>query len=156
MGSGTGHAEALFREGKSGPDFELSLAVDNTPLTAMNDVLRPYLNFTADGGTFALYLQLRVSHGRVEGYIKPMFRDLEVHRDEQGGLGHKIYNGLMRVASKVLENRKSDLVATEVKIEGSVNSPKTSVWQIVGNLVQNAFFKTILPGFEKQSRRLPR
>jgi hypothetical protein len=150
MGGGTGRADAHFLETKSGPDLDLSLAVENTPLTAMNEVLRPYLDFTAEGGSFSLYTQLRISHGRIEGYIKALFKDLEVHVDEKGGLGHKIYNRLVQAASKVLENRKSDEVATEATISGKADSPNTSVWQILTNLVRNAFVKTLLPGFEKQ------
>src|ERR1700730_16690539 len=117
----------------------------------MNELLRPYLNITAEGGTFALYTQLRVSNGRIEGYIKALFKDLKVHVDEKGGLGHKIYNRLVQAASKVLENRKSDEVATEATISGKADSPNTSLWQILANLVRNAFFKTLLPGFEKQA-----
>ena len=32
---------------------------------------------------------------------------------------------------------------------GAVENPKEDTWQVLGKLVQNAFFKAILPGFEK-------
>jgi hypothetical protein len=40
-------------------------------------------------------------------------------------------------------------VATETSVTGPVENPKEDTWQILGKLVQNAFFKAILPGFEK-------
>jgi hypothetical protein len=153
MGSGAAHAEATFRTGKGSPDFDLSLAVEGTKLTAMSDLLRTYVNFGADAGTFSLYTQIRVANGHIEGYVKPLFKDLAVHTDEKGGLGHKIYNRLVQAASKLLENR-NDQVATEISLAGPVKSPRTSTtWEVIGNLVQNAFFKAILPGFEKQSHQ---
>jgi hypothetical protein len=34
----------------------------------------------------------------------------------------------------------------------SPGCPQTSMWQTVINLIQNAFFKAVLPGFEKEIR----
>jgi hypothetical protein len=34
-----------------------------------------------------------------------------------------------------------------------VKKPRISNWQIIGTLIENAFFKTILPGFEKEASR---
>jgi hypothetical protein len=32
-----------------------------------------------------------------------------------------------------------------------VEKPRISNWQIIGKVIENAFFKTILPGFEKEA-----
>lgn len=41
-------------------------------------------------------------------------------------------------------------VAARVDISGMLNKPHTSRWQIIGQLIRNAFIKTILPGFDKE------
>ena len=35
-------------------------------------------------------------------------------------------------------------------VTGPVPNPRADTWQIVGTLIQNAFFKAILPGLEKE------
>jgi len=55
--------------------------------------------------------------------------------------------------AKLLESRHRDEVAAVADVSGPVEKPRISNWQIVGKLVENAFFKTILPGFEKEASR---
>ena len=50
----------------------------------------------------------------------------------------------------LLENTPREEVATRTDVSGPLENPQTSTWQTVINLVKNAFFKAILPGFEKQ------
>jgi hypothetical protein len=50
----------------------------------------------------------------------------------------------------LLENRSRQEVATKAIITGSVENPETSTWQIIVELIKNAFFKAILPSFEKE------
>jgi hypothetical protein len=39
-----------------------------------------------------------------------------------------------------------------VDISGPLPDPRASTLQAVGNLVRNAFFKAILPGFDREGR----
>ena len=92
----------------------------------------------------------------VKGYVKRIFKDMKVsdqRTDSQKGFFHKLYIGIVNDASKLLENRPRGEVATKADISGPIGSPKTSTWQIIINLVKNAFFKSILPGFEKEASR---
>jgi len=47
----------------------------------------------------------------------------------------------------LLENR-NDATATRAKVEGRSDAPDVSTWEVIVNLVRNAFFKAILPGLE--------
>jgi hypothetical protein len=49
-----------------------------------------------------------------------------------------------------MRNKPREEVATKVPISGDIESPQTSTWETVVNLAQNAFFKAILPGFERE------
>lgn len=53
--------------------------------------------------------------------------------------------------AKLLENRPRKEIATKVDITGPVEKPETSTWEIVIELIKNAFFKAILPTFEKET-----
>jgi hypothetical protein len=67
--------------------------------------------------------------------------------EQDQSLGQKIYEGVVGGVATVLRNQPRDQVATEVDLSGPIENPDASTLQIVGNLVQNAFFQAILPGF---------
>jgi len=71
-------------------------------------------------------------------------------QDKEKSLFRKLYEGLVGGISGLLQNKPREEVATKIPVSGDIESPKTSTWETVGNLVQNAFFKAILPGFERQ------
>ncbi|MBI5574797.1 MAG: hypothetical protein HY896_00365 [Deltaproteobacteria bacterium] len=41
--------------------------------------------------------------------------------------------------------------AAKADISGPVEKPEISNWQIIGSLVRNAFFRKILPEFEREA-----
>lgn len=152
MGSGPTTASLNFRPEKSGSDFDLHLQVENTKLIMMNDVLRSYGNFDVSAGTFSLVSELQVKNGAISGYIKPFFKDIQVYdrrKDKDDGAFHKVYERMIGGMSTLLENNTRREVATRVIIKGELNKPETSNWQIAGQLFKNAFFKAILPTFDK-------
>lgn len=154
MGSGSTTASATFRPEKAGPDFDLYLKIGQTQLTAMNNILRAYGNFDVSAGVFSLVTELHVRNGRISGYIKPFFKDMKVYdrrKDRERGFGHQMYEMLVGGVARLLQNRSYQEVATRADISGPVGNPKTSTWQIVGQLIKNAFFKAILPSFEKEA-----
>jgi hypothetical protein len=159
MGSGAATATAAFRPGRDGTDFDVAVRIENTQLPDMNDLLRAYGNFDVVGGLFSIYLELQVRNGRIDGYVKPLFKDMDVYdrrQDKDKGLFQKLYEKLVGGVAKILENRPRDEVATVADVFGEVGDPELSVWQLVVRLVQNAFFRAILPGFEdefEKSRR---
>ena len=156
MGSGKTRAAATFRPEGKGPDFDLDLAIEKTPMTAMNDFLRAYAKLDVVAGVFSLFTELHVKHGTIRGYIKPVFEDLDVYdkrQDKEKSIFKKIYEGVVGGLSKLLENRQRDEVVTVAKIEGPVSNPDSSTWEIIGRLIQNAFFEAILPGFEQEAAK---
>jgi hypothetical protein len=153
MGSGATKAQAAFRPETKGPDFDLTLAIENTDMTKMNDLLRAYGNFDVVEGQFSMFSEITVRQGKIEGYVKPLFSDLNVYdrrQDKEKSMFRKLYEGLVGGISGLLENRPREEVATQVPISGDVEAPQTSTWETVIRLIQNAFFKAILPGFEKE------
>lgn len=153
MGSGRTLATATFRPEDKGPDFDLNVKIEGTRLAAMNDLLRVYGNFDVTGGLFSLYSEIRVKNDQIDGYLKPLFKDLNVYdrrQDKEKGLFRKMYEGLVGGLLDLLKNQPRDQVATRADLSGQVENPRASTWQIIVRLVQNAFLKAILPGFERE------
>jgi hypothetical protein len=120
----------------------------------MNNVLRAYGNFDVSAGVFSLVTELHVRNGRISGYIKPLFKDIKVYdrrKDKGRGFGHKMYETLIGGVAKLLENRSQQEVAIRTDISEPVGNPETSTRQIIAELIKNAFFKAILPSFEKEA-----
>jgi len=152
MGSGVTTASADFRPAVDGPDLDLYVKVGETRLTAINDVLRTYGNFDVSAGVFSLVTEIHVKDKAITGYVKPFFRDMKVYdsrKDKGRSIPHQMYEMLVGGGAMILENRSHQEVATKIDISGSVGNPETSTMQIVVELIRNAFFRAILPNFEK-------
>lgn len=155
MGSGPTRAVAHFRPEKNGPDFDIDGAIENTEMTRMNDLLRAYGKFDVVAGKFSFYTQLKVQNGRVDGYVKPLFQDMDVYdknQDKDKPVLKKLYEGVVGGVAKLLQNKPREEVATRVDISGPVENPKTSTWQVIGKLLENAFIRAILPGFDREAQ----
>jgi hypothetical protein len=153
MGSGITKATAHFRPEKNGPDFDLDAAIENTDMTTMNNLLRAYGKFDVVAGAFSFYTELQVKNDQISGYVKPLFKDMKVYdkrQDAEKSAFRRLYERLVGGIAKLLENRAHDEVATKATISGSVSNPGSSTWQVIGSLIQNAFIKAILPGFDNE------
>jgi hypothetical protein len=142
-----------------GPDFDLAVRVENTDMTKMNRLLDAFGNFDVSEGRFSLFSEIAVHDGMVRGYVKPLFRDMKVYdpqQDRKKGFFREVYEGLVGVVTKLLENKKRDEVATVAELSGPISRPGSNTLQVIGGLVQNAFFKAILPGLERDIARLPK
>jgi hypothetical protein len=153
MGNGPTQIQFAFRPETKGPDFDSTVRIENTDMRTMNDLFRAYGNFDVASGVFSFYSEIKVRQGKIEGYVKPLFRDMDVYderQDREKGVFRKLYEGLVGGIAGLLQNRPREEVATQTSISGDIESPETSTWETVLRLVQNAFFKAILPGFERE------
>jgi Domain of Unknown Function (DUF748) len=153
MGSGAASGTAVFRDNRKGPDFEIQVAIEQASLPSINDLLRAYGKLDVVEGNFSVYSEVKVRNGRIEGYVKPLFKDVKVYdpeQDKEKPVLKKIYEKIAGGLSHVLENRPRDQVATVADLSGTIEEPNTSTWEIVVRLVSNAFVKAILPGFDRE------
>jgi hypothetical protein len=153
MGSGASRVTAHFRPGHKSPDMDIDVKIEETQMTAMNDLLRAYANLDVAAGTFSFYSELRIKDDAISGYVTPFFKNLKVYdrrMDREKTVSHKMYEMLVGGAARLLKGGPKGEVAAKVAISGTLNKPHTSRWQIIGQLIRNAFFKTIIPGFDKE------
>jgi uncharacterized protein DUF748 len=159
MGSGTAIADATFRAETAGPAFDVSIRIDDVELPSMNDLLRAYGKFDVVAGRFFFYSELSVRDGAIGGYVKPFFKDMVVYdprQDKDKTAFRKVYERVVGGVAKVLENRPREEVATKTQVSGRLDNPKVGIMEVVVKLVENAFFKAILPGFDREVARTGR
>jgi hypothetical protein len=151
MGSGPTVVTGTFRPEKPTPDFDLQVKIIKTQLSTLNNVFRAHGKFDAHEGVFALFSDIQVKNGRVDGYVRPFLKDVEMYdpaKDRDKTRLNRAYQAVLGGIVKMLENQPRDEVATHANVSGPVDNPQTSTWQIVKHLVQNAFLKAIVPGME--------
>jgi hypothetical protein len=154
LGNGATTVDATFLAETKGPDFTLNTKIENTDMRRMNDLLRAHAKFDVVSGIFSVFSEIRVHDNRMQGYVKPLFSDLKVYdkeKDADKTLGAKVKEKAIDVAAKILKNRPRKEVATVADVSGPLDSPQTSTWQVLVRLVENAFFKAILPGFQREA-----
>ena len=152
MGSGATQLDGAFRPETKSPDFDLNLRIWKTQVKSMNDLLRAHGGMDVVSGVFSVFTQMTVKNGSIDGYLKPLFKDVEAYdpaQDRDKGLLKKIYEKIINAASTVLKNTPRGEVATKADLSGPVDNPQMSTWETVVTLIRNAFFEAVLPGFEK-------
>lgn len=156
MGTGRSVIVGTFRPEKPAPDFDVEVQIVKTNLKSFNDLLRAYANFDVHGGNFSLFSELSIRHKQVSGYLKPIFKDVEVYdpeQDEEKAWTKKVFESVISGIVELLNNPTADQVAADAGITGPVTNPSADTWQVMGSLIKNAFFKAILPGLEKEQSR---
>ena len=123
------------------PTFDVDLTIEGARLVDVNPWLREFLKVDAEMGVFSMYSELAAAEGRFEGYVRPILEDpkfTDANEDEQGPF-RKVWEGLVNVAAKILENRQENQVATQIPLRGEVENPQAGVLAALTNLIRNAF-----------------
>lgn len=156
MGSGPTVVTGSFRPEKPNPDFTVQVRIVKTQVTALNKLLEAHGRMDAKQGVFAFFSDMKVKNNRIEGYVKPFLKDVELYDPEQDAdkptirkLYEAVANGMLELFTSTPTTKQ---VATKTDVSGPVVTPQTSTWQFLKNSFKNAFFKAILPGFEEHRR----
>jgi hypothetical protein len=134
------------------PTFDLDAALQGVDLVRINDFLRAYANLDVERGKLHVFTEIAASEGRVTGYVKPFFEDLELVglHEIRGprGLLHAAWEGMAGAMASLFKNQKSDRVATRIPIEGTLDVARTDLSTSIAALLSNAFVRALKPGVE--------
>lgn len=151
MDSGATTLNATFWPEQKSANMDMALQITGTDMTTMQNLFQTYGDFEIAKGRFSFFSELALKQGSITGYVKPLFEDMSVtdnRTEKDRSVFHKAYVALVGAVTGLLQNPHRT-IATETEVKGSTENPKTSLWQTIGNLIQNAFFKSILPEFDK-------
>jgi hypothetical protein len=151
MGKGKTSVEGGFMPEVEYPDFDVKMKIENTEMTALNDVLKAYGGFDVKSGKFSLFSELHAHKGNVKGYIKPFFDQPEIYdlsQDKTDNIFQQLYEGVVEAVASILENVPRDEVATKTEITGNVKNLEVGTWELLWNFLRNAFVDAMTPAFE--------
>jgi hypothetical protein len=152
MGSGDTSVGGDFLASQQGPAFNLKIAILNTDLPSMNDILRAYGRFDVAAGKFSVFSAVAIKDDDINGYVKPMFANLKVYdyqTDKNTPILHQARKLVIGGASHLFKNSSTGQVATDIDLKGKLTSPATSTWQALTQVLRNAFIEAIIPGFDR-------
>lgn len=133
------------------PTFRLALRLLGLDVKKLNSLTRAYGEFDFEHGWLDLVIELDAKSGRVDGYVKPLFRNLRIF-DPGGDLSVDLlstfWEALVGLGGAVFKNQPHDQLATLIPLHGDLQDPRTDVLRTVGNLLRNAFVRAYLPQFQ--------
>lgn len=158
MGSGATVLRGQVQSAARPLDFTVHLEVEDAQLPALNGLLKAHAGVDVAEGLFSLYSEITVKDGQVEGYIKPLIKNLKIYdrqKDSGKPFQQRVKMHVLQFFASLFKNRKSQAVATVAHISGSTGSPETSEWEVLRKLIGNGIFHAILPGFLPEPKAAP-
>lgn len=146
IGNGTFHLDGNLNAIKKVPDFDFDISIENVDLVAINNFFEAYANFDVEEGQFDFYSELLLIDGQLDGYIKPLIKNIEIldWQNENESLLGTVYQAIIGLAGELLESRgKKEQIASKVPISGTLDTTKTAIWPAIFSLLKNAFIKPL-------------
>lgn len=147
---------AEFDPYKNFEDFDFRLRAKGIELRQLNDFASAYGHFDFNAGHGDLVIQARAKDGQLNGYIKPLLRDVDVFNwqqdvvDQDKSLFRSIWEALVGSSETVLKNQRKNQFATRVELSGSVQQQDVSAFQAFMAILHNGFIKAFNARFERQ------
>lgn len=147
-------AKARFDPLEKAGDFKVDLTIKKIDLTEMNSLARAYsgLDFASGKGDFVLQIEAR--DGQLNGYAKPLFKNLkifswkqDVKKDKKNPL-QLAWEAAAQGITSLFKNHEKDQFATKVPINGRIDDNKVGTFKAVVNVLRNAFVKAYTPNLE--------
>jgi hypothetical protein len=132
--------------------FDLDAELREIPVVELNDFLQAYGNVDAESGTFSAFAEFAARDGRIEGYVKTLFEDLELltfrEIEDPGDALEFLWEGLLEVASEVIENQAYDRLATKVPLRGELGDARADMAVTVVGVLRNAIVAAFRPAID--------
>jgi hypothetical protein len=132
------------------PVFEAKAELTSLDITNLNDFLQAYGKFDVKKGTISIYMEAATKDNVIKGYVKPIIKDLRVVNWEKDK-AHPMkiaWEAVIGSVAWVFKNHGKDQQATKIEFEGSLKSPSINIWEIVAQVLHNAFIQALYPSLE--------
>lgn len=122
------------------PDMDISLELEKSSVTALNDFTKHYANIDFESGIFNVYSEVVIADSYLKGYVKPFITDSKLLGEKENVL-ETVWEGFVGFFKFVLKNQKTNSIAMKVPFEGNLDNVETSVWVTVASIVKNGWIK---------------
>jgi hypothetical protein len=135
------------------PTFQMAVRLLGLDVSTLNDLSLTYGKFTFKGGFLDLVLEAQANAGQLQGYVKPLFRNLQMfHLFEDVKYDADplqfFWQAILGVTTWVLKNSPRDQFGTNIPFTGDMTQPNMNILAAVGNVLRNAFIRAYLPRFD--------
>lgn len=134
---------------------DLQLRILGLDLTRINDFASAYGKFDFHAGEGDLTMEIEVRERQLEGYVKPLMRNVDVFdmdqdvREEDKGFFRGLWEAVVHGGQEVLQNQQKDQFATRIELSGSLDNAEMSAFQAFLGILRNAFVEAFTPRFER-------
>jgi hypothetical protein len=135
------------------PTFHLAMRLLGLDVTKINDLAMTYGKFNFKRGWFDLVVEADAKEGQINGYAKPLFRNLKVFSltddIKEDNVLQFFWQALVGGVTRALTNIPRDQFGTLIPFSGSMSgATSTGILQAIGNILRNAFIRAYLPRLE--------
>lgn len=129
--------------------WDMDLEVKGFNLTKLNPYLKNHLPLTFTRGSVDIYSELNSKEGKVLGYVKPFFKELDViaKREKFKSIKHIGIELITAVANVILDDPKNKTVATVIDFQYDkkllINKKKG-----LSKAIEHGFKQELSPGIE--------
>lgn len=153
--SGNLSMHLLFNPIQTPPNFYVAMKLLNLEVNSLDTFSRAYGGFDFDKGTMDLVTEISMKDQKINGYVKPLFKNLQVFswtkdvKEKKKDALKLFWEAIVGATSEIFENQKHDQLATRIPISGTVSDPNIDMITAVSNVLRDAFVKAFMPTLEK-------
>jgi len=143
---GSLHLDIKLDPLQKNPTFDLNAGLEGVDMVRLNPFFKAYGKFEVETGSFGMYTEFAAKDGAFNGYVKPLIKDLKVAKE--GNFAQIAWQSLVQGVDNLLENNKTDKLATKVPIHGRFDDPESGLWTAVSYVLRNAFILALQPSVD--------
>lgn len=128
------------------PTFDLNAGLDGIDMVNLNPFFKKYGKFEVETGSFGLYTEFAAKDGAFKGYVKPLIKEMKVAKE--GNFAQIAWQSLIQGVDNLLENNKTDKLATKVPVQGRFENPESGLWTAISYVLRNAFVFALQPSVD--------
>ncbi|MFJ2981120.1 MULTISPECIES: DUF748 domain-containing protein [unclassified Pseudomonas] len=155
LGDAKVESRATFDPFSDFDDFEFRLRATGIELRRLNDFASAYGKFDFNAGHGDVVIEAQAQNGRLNGYIKPLLRDVDVFNWQQDvenknkGFFRSVWEALVGASETVLKNQPKNQFATRVELSGSVHQQDISAIEAFLQILRNGFIQAFNARYEQ-------
>jgi hypothetical protein len=132
------------------PTFDGKAKLEGLNLANLNNFIDAFAKFDIKSGEISIYTEAAAKDGKITGYTKPIIKNLKVvnwEKDKEKPL--KIaYETVVEVVAWIFKNHNKEQLATKVDFEGNIKKPDIDIWELIGQILKNAFIQALYLSLE--------
>ena len=132
-------------------EFKLTCKLADLDLVNLNPFFTAYGKFDVKRGQFQLYSEMASADKKIEGYFKPIIKNLQVsefEKDREKGLGHAVWQKIVAAVGSIFKNHEKNQQAAKIPFSGKYDDFNFDLIQTFTSILENLLIKPILPNLE--------